>query len=273
MINISSDAVLVSEKRMERNRLSLIKKELESLRKSLTEHQLYSRLKTVDDVKIFMESHVFAVWDFMSLLKALQNQLTCTQVPWKPVRNSKIARFVNEIVWGEESDVNEVGEPSSHFEMYLAAMNEVGASTQKIDAITSKSLRIDNIQSILARAELTNAQRSFLQFTFGVILTNEPHKIAAAFTFGREDLIPDMFLAILKDAEQTKNKSFPKLKYYLDRHIEIDGDEHGPLSLEMMTALCDNDDKKWQDVLEVSISALTYRKLLWDEIAEEIDSK
>jgi hypothetical protein len=255
---------------MKKNRLSFIKTELESLRKALTEHQLYSQLKTVNDLKIFMESHVFAVWDFMSLLKALQNKLTCTQVPWKPVADAKIARFVNEIVWGEESDVNEVGEPFSHFEMYLAAMSEVGASTQQIDAITSKNLNIDNIQSILANAELSNAQREFLQFTFEVIQTNEPHKIAAAFTFGREDLIPDMFLAILKDAEQTNNKSFPKFKYYLDRHIEIDGDEHGPLSLEMIATLCDNDDKKWLDVLETSVLALTFRIKLWDAIADEI---
>jgi len=258
---------------MKKSRLASVKIELESLRKSLTEHRLYSRLKTVDDVKIFMESHVFAVWDFMSLLKALQNRLTCTKVPWKPVANAKIARFINEIVWGEESDVDEVGEPSSHFEMYLASMSEVGASTQKIDAITSKGLSMDNIQLILSRAELNSAEREFLQFTFSIIQTNDPHKIAAAFTFGREDLIPDMFLAILKDAEQTNNKSFPKLKYYLERHIEIDGEDHGPLSLEMMTTLCGDDDKKWLDVLETSVLALTLRIKLWDAIAEDLERK
>ena len=253
---------------MDRNKV--IQKELESLRLALTEHRIYTRLKSVQDIRIFMESHVYAVWDFMSLLKALQRQLTCVETPWKPVENPKLARFVNEIVWGEESDVNEVGEPFSHFEMYLDAMRETGADTKYIEDFILQCNDLDTIQQTLLNAPLTEAQRNFLQFTFKIIQTKEPHKIAAAFTYGREDLIPDMFLAILNDEEKTTAKEYTKLRYYLERHIEVDGEDHGPLSLEMIATLCDNDDKKWIDVLEVAVSALSYRTRLWDAIADEI---
>ena len=59
---------------------------LAPLRRQVAGHPLYARVRTIEDVRIFMQSHVFAVWDFMSLLKALQRTLTCVDVPWTPTR-------------------------------------------------------------------------------------------------------------------------------------------------------------------------------------------
>ena len=251
-------------------KIEQIERHILELRESLKNHALYYHLSDVQDIKIFMEKHIYAVWDFMSLLKALQQQLTCISIPWKPSYNAKTARFINEIVLGEETDVNENGIRKSHFEMYIEAMNEVGASTEKILHFVKSTNSIDDIVSRIQNSNLKKAEKEFLEFTFKTIETREVHKIAAAFTFGREDLIPDMFLAIIDKSNHNHENKFPKLSYYLNRHIELDGDEHGPLSTEMISELCGDDESKWDDVLQTSVEALKKRISLWDEITDEI---
>lgn len=244
-----------------------IEKALTPLRQQLQNHKLYSELTSLSDVRTFMENHVYAVWDFMSLLKSLQLHLTGSSLPWKPAKKTNTARFINEIVTEEESDRNEEGVFKSHFEMYLDAMEEVGAETGYIKLFLEQVSGLEDIQVVIDRSTLNTAVKNFLNFTFKVISTNEPHKIAAAFTFGREELIPDMFLKII---EQAGEKDYPKLGYYLRRHIELDGDEHGPLSLKMIQELCGADERKWQDVAQCSKEALEQRIALWDYIALEI---
>jgi hypothetical protein len=255
------------------NRIDLIEKETLELRTTLKSHELYRLLSNVDDIKTFMEKHVYAVWDFMSLLKAIQSHLTCTSIPWKPVKSAKTARFINEIVFGEESDLNEEHIPKSHFEMYIEAMNEVNADTNRIMNLVNSVNSLDGINDKLSKANLKTAEKEFLKFTFDTIKSNEIHKIASAFTFGREDLIPDMFIEIISQANKNDKNNFPKLSYYLKRHIELDGDEHGPLSLEMISQLCGENDQKWKEVLEIAKEALKQRINLWDEIAKEIKDK
>lgn len=246
--------------------LERFQSELSDLRKQLIEHPLYANVRTIEDFRIFMEQHIFAVWDFMSLLKSLQRNLTCVELPWKPNGNPITRRFINEIVLGEESDVDADGTVASHFEMYIAAMEQIGAKTDTIHTLLADLEKGVSIQDAIFELPINDETKSFLNYTFACIQTGKVHEIAAVFTFGREDLIPDMFIEILRDMRASGQANVSKLLYYLERHIEVDGDDHGPISLKMMEELCGNDEQKWNEALSAAKIAMEKRIALWNGI-------
>ena len=250
-----------------------INQSIHLLRQDLLNHSLYSKIKNINDLQKFAETHIFAVWDFMSLLKSLQLQLTCTNTPWLPNKNSETAYLINEIVLAEETDINQVGERKSHYELYLEAIKSFGADTNDIDLFLNK-LKNEDVFNAINSSNIPKEVKDFLEFTFKIIEEGKPHKVAAAFTFGRENLIPSMFTAILKNFQ----KNFPeqdisKLIYYFERHIELDEDEHGPMALEMVIELAENDPEKWKEIKEVSVEALKKRIGLWNSIENIIVNK
>jgi pyrroloquinoline quinone (PQQ) biosynthesis protein C len=207
----------------------------------------------------------------MSLLKALQSKLTCTTTPWFATQNPQTRYLINEIVLAEESDLTIDGNRSSHYEMYIEAMKACGANTAGIEDFLTE---VDSLKNIFVAIKTSNLHpniKAFLDFTFRVIEEGKSHEIAAAFTFGREDLIPSMFTEILKNFQANfPETDLSKLIYYFERHIELDADEHGPMAMKMITELCGTDGQKWSDVEEVSKLALEKRIGLWDAIEETI---
>ncbi|MDA9878747.1 DUF3050 domain-containing protein [Flavobacteriaceae bacterium] len=250
-----------------------IEKELSPLRVQLQNHSIYEAIHSIQDIRVFMEHHVFAVWDFMSLLKQLQNLLSCNTIPWRPSGSPAASRLINEIVWGEESDLNRKGIPMSHFEMYIEAMDSLGANPQEIHYIIEQLESGNNIKSILESSTLPKHLVDFMKFTFEVVQSEQSHIIAAVFTFGREDLIPDMFIEIIRNLKKSQSGNIDDLVYYFERHIEVDSGEHGPLALKMIQSLCGEDSKKWEQALSYSKQAMQLRIQLWDGILMTIQKQ
>ena len=243
---------------------------LGSLREQLVNHRLYDQIETPDDLRIFMEHHVFAVWDFMSLLKALQLRLTCVAIPWVPHGDPNARRLINEIVLDEESDDNGEGGYASHFELYRAAMAQSGANASGIDDFLDRLGRGDPFYEALDQARVPEAARIFVRATWDILGSKSTHSIAAAFTFGREDLIPDMFRALVLDLDERFPNQLGLLRYYLERHIQLDEEHHTPLARRMVAALCETDQEKWREAEEAARAALHARIALWDGVLEKL---
>src|SRR5438034_3082987 len=188
-------------------------------RAALVEHPLYQQLTTIEDVRTFMEHHVFAVWDFMSLLKSLQREFTCVDVPWVPRGDPVARRLVNEIVLGEESDDGIGGGYTSHFELYRSAMAEILADVTPIDRLMLRISRGEAVPVALINAGIPEPARRFVLSTFSTIESRSVPRIAAAFTLGREDIIPDMFTRLVDDLSRSSGGRLSRLRDYLDRHI------------------------------------------------------
>ncbi len=242
---------------------------IDSARAEVVKHPIYSRLGTHQDVATFMESHVFAVWDFMSLLKTLQCQLTCVNVPWVPRGSVESRRLINDIVLVEESD--ELGGGFiSHFELYLNGMAEAGADTGPINAFLAAVRAGTDVRTALAEAPIPAAAAAFVGATWDIIVGAPVHCQAAAFAFGREDLIPEMFEQVIKIEDH--DGRLATFRDYLARHIAVDEEEHTPMAMAMLADLCGDDTTKWAECSQTVISALHARLRLWDGIVAQLDA-
>lgn len=248
-----------------------IQNKLKPLQEELKNHKLYESINSLESLQTFMQSHVFAVWDFMSIVKTLQLELTSITYPWIPNKKTVVSRrLINDIVLSEETDYDENGIVKSHFEFYIECMKQTQASTKDIETLISKLENQENIFEIINSLDLSNELKEFLIFTFETIESKKIHNIAALLTFGRENLIPDMFITFVDDFDCKDKEKVSKFEYYLNRHIDIDGHEHGPMSLTMMNELCGVDQNKWEEVEQTSIKALELRIKLWDSIVNKI---
>jgi len=244
-----------------------LKKEVDAARNRVVAHPLYASLDNQAAIVTFMEHHVFAVWDFMSLLKSLQRNLTCVTVPWLPSELPGSRRLINDIVLVEESD--ELGGGFiSHFELYVNGMREAGADTSAIDRLIGELRTGRPVPEAMVAAGVPAPSAEFAATTWRFIDDGRVHCQAAAFAFGREDLIPDMFQQVV--AVNDEVRSLNTFVDYLARHIEVDGEEHTPMAMQMLADLCGDDDAKWRECAETVNIALAARARLWDGILAAI---
>lgn len=250
-----------------------IQSRLAPLRNALLEHPLYSSVDRLETMQVFMSHHVFAVWDFMSLLKALQRRICCIDVPWIPAKNLSAVRFINEIVLGEESDEDGDSGFCSHFELYHRAMQFAGARTDCVDHFLQSLSQGRTVHKALQQADVPPAVCRFVEHTFRVIEKDNLCELASTFTFGREDLLPDVFQQMVDALNAEHEGKLELFRYYLNRHILLDGDHHGPMAERLMSSLCGDSESQWQIAEEAAVESLQARLDLWNAIEESIDAR
>jgi len=252
------------------NRLQHIQERLAPVRSGLLNHPIYQGIDRLDSLRLFMEHHVFAVWDFMSLLKTLQRRLCCVEVPWLPTLDPLGSRLVNEIVLAEESDDDGQGGFASHFDLYHRAMTRCGANSAPIDGFLGELRNGQAVAAALESVGIAECVRRFVRQTFHVIDGGNLCAIASAFTFGREDLLPAVFQRIVDELNVEAGGGLEDFKYYLHRHITLDGDEHGPMANRLLRSLCGSDESRWQVAERAAVDCLEARRGLWDGIFDVI---
>ncbi len=241
---------------------------IEPLRRLIEDHPVYAAIRTPSALAVFAAHHVFAVWDFMSLVKRLQQELTCVNIPWMPPANPTAARLINEIVLGEESDETPSGY-RSHYEIYRDAMEEIGAPTLWIDTFLDGLRAGQPLSRALHASGAPDFVIRFVETTFSILETGAIHEVAAVFTFSREDLVPPMFLRVTEECTMHR-QSYPNFFYYLDRHIEVDSGSHGPLAHTLLAELCGGDPALLRAAEAAACRALEARLALWDGILSSL---
>jgi hypothetical protein len=246
-----------------------LRKSVAPLREMLLRHPIYARVDCLDRLREFMGIHVFAVWDFMSLVKRLQSEVTCQHLPWMPPARPQVARFANEVVLGEESDLGPDGKPASHFELYLRAMEEIGAETAAVRAFLARIDQGESWEVALRELSAPAGITDFVSETLRCAIHGSVVEVASYFFFGREDVIPEMFKKLLALWSEGAAE-VPHFAFYLERHIELDGESHGPWAQEMLMALAGENEDKWMAATNAARRAITSRIRLWNGVAAHL---
>lgn len=207
----------------------------EALKNSVIHHPVINAIQTPRDLQIFMQHHIICVFDFMSLVKSLQQKLASNTNCWLPSGNRNITRFINEIMLDEESDMAPDGKPLSHFEWYLHAMAETGADATPIIQLIEKLERQISMTEALQKSSLPQAAVNHCQI-IQEICAQPVDVVANVFYHSRESIIPAMFHNIVAVIEQHQ-LDCPWLKSYLERHMACDSEVHGPMAKQMVDYL------------------------------------
>ncbi len=245
-----------------------LKNTITPLREALVQHPINSFIQSPAELEVFMQHHVFAVWDFMSLVKKLQQEFTCVELPWNPKGPAEVRYLINEIVLGEESDVDQNGVYISHFELYLRAMEELSFMPSPFLQELRTYASLDELLLAIPKASIPESVKDFLSFAISAIQNRTPEEVAAIFTFGREDIIPEMFQVIVDQLKRDAPEKVETLVYYLERHIEVDGGHHSELAYRMMDYLCGDEEEKWARATQAAVESLQVRLKLWDGIVK-----
>ena len=247
---------------------------LQQLQSEIAKHPIYQSLRSIDDLRVFMRHHVFPVWDFMSLIKYLQQRVAPPDIPWMPRGDPALRYFINQLVVEEESDTapGEGGQLvyGSHFELYCDAMSEIGADGEAPKRFLAL-VRDKGLDDALYSDMVPLPARYFSETTFAFIREDKPHEVAAALSIGREQLIPDMFRRILREMRVSEAQA-PKFHYYLKRHIHLDEDFHAPVSIRLLTALCEGVAARIDEAEVAAEEALCARIRFWDGVLAAIEA-
>ncbi|MCW8899442.1 MAG: DUF3050 domain-containing protein [Gammaproteobacteria bacterium] len=246
--------------------------EITEKQKVLETHRVFSAIQNIDDLRVFMTWHVFAVWDFMCLVKRLQRDLTCMDTLWIPSDAPLAARLINEIVLGEESDEEPGGSYISHFELYLLAMKEVGADTRQIEKFIELIRMNVPANEAMEKLSVSPYIQDFVNSTINTVINGNVYQVLGSFVFGREHVIPKMFSGLLNNWHIDENDA-PMFVYYLKRHIELDGDEHGPAAIKIIKSLTKENQDAIQELSCSAVEAIDHRVTLWDGMVNTLSQQ
>ena len=204
--------------------LSELQKQIKPLRDQLMDHPLYISIREKEDLRIFMEGHVYAVWDFASLINGLCTRLTHLG-DHSELDNESLLALLSAITnQGPETE----GKPFGLFSDYRNAMQLAGASTFEIDDLVNRVRQGTPPERAILDSKLPGYVVQFLDHTFSILRENNLVVMAATFAFGRGGLIPELFSRMVDKRVQEGDESLTGLQAYLNGYIEV-GSETGTL--------------------------------------------
>lgn len=244
--------------------------EIENETINLINHPLYNSIKTESDIKMYMFNQVWCVWDFMTLVKSIQIQIIPPNILWTPPKFPELGAYIYEVLLTEETDKGYNSETnSSHFQTFLKAMKESSVDTSSVDKFIELLENGNQFEIAIDSCGIHKEAKEFITTTYE-FAKSDLHISIAVFCLSREGVIPDMFMNLLANVSLSNN--YKIFNWYLNRHIYLDSQSHGPLSIKLFKTIVDTKQKQ-EEALQASLKALKARNKYFNYILDSINQK
>lgn len=240
------------------------------LQQRAVNHPILARLNSEEALARFMEFQVWCVWDFMVLTKAIQRGLDTGGQIWAPPANPEALRLINLILLSEETDIDEQGKTRSHLEIFVDAMKCAGADSRPIQRFIERLPYESDVLRLLSDVGAPRSATMFVKRTLADAAAPLATRVAS-FHFGRENLIPQMFIELARSPVWNSPK-LAGMRWYIERHISLDTAEHSPLSLQLLKLVLGKDKHLWQEAEAAGVGAVRARIEYLDAILEELET-
>jgi len=233
-------------------------------------HPMFKKLNNIYNIKKYSEFQIWCVWDFMSILKQVQNFIFCNDILWLPPENPNAGAAFYRLIESEETDLGFKGgdlNRASHFQSFRAAMQELNADTKNIDNFLELIKTGKTLPEALNKSGASPQTKSFL-LTNNHLIKQSPYNAIALITLTRENFLPAVFKSLLSYVNE--NEKIELFVWYHKRHIYLDSVLHGPLSIQIFNEYFTNKLLIKQSII-ASIESLKARNELLNEINEQLN--
>ena len=236
----------------------------------LETHRIYDRLHDEASLRLFVEHHVICVWIYNYLMRDLYQEIANHIQPMSSQVQKEAIRLISELVLEEEVDEQNDGTLISHMEIYLEAMQDLGADVGPIMSF------FDLLESgkdwVEAARQAHFPIESQLYFEkINVFFESPVHERAALLFYEGEPYVPDSFLNKLNVLSQTAKTA--RLLEYFEKHIE-GLKRPGFSAIGRLVELFCGDDEDLNAAAEARAEeAMKIRLEFWGQIAGKLSDK
>lgn len=235
----------------------------------LANHKLYERVNDELSLRLFMEHHVICVWSYNFLLREIHQELVGLIHPLNSQSQKEAIRLVSEMILEEELEEQQDGSLLSHFEIYLEAMQDLGANISPIVSFFDLQDSGQNWQTALKHARFPTAVSRYAR-KMNRFAQAPLHEKAAALFYEGEPFIPDTFL--LRIGQLGNTVKIGRLLDYFERHIEGLRSPGFSASGRLVEILCNNDEKMSLEAEQSAEEAMKNRVELWGYITGQLEA-
>ena len=239
-------------------------------RLSLERHRVFDQLITNEDLQLFMSWHVFSVWSHMSIIKRLQLEFTCTCLPWTPYRSAKAAYLINKIVSENESTALTNNTYLSQFELYLCAMEEIGANTFSIRTFVDLIAANMPLQDALKISNASPAIDEFVLTNTHIAISGSVEEVLGCMIYADEYISPKSFM---RSSAGSALSRFDEEKFSLYLKMCCSTDPHRRHSdiTNLLIEQTNGNESRLKTCLDAALGAIKRQANLWDALACKIE--